>query len=243
VVLAPLGREERILRQHRSKDPSLPLCGLLLGVVRVGFYFFDLVGVAFGVGGGEEDKFIGIPFAAGRAVNRVIAQARCVFDEGFGFGAAFDEVVDRALRGAEAVVGFDFIRSLDFGFAGGNVFDDGCVDGNDVAIWGGGGQHYFFYDYAANVVFGSGNVFHAFSNGPTIRSGFEVPLRRREILGGLEDVFFGGFEVLDGFVSIGLGQLLSADSGTEETQSENEGDLTKRTLHGFFPFLPNSRNV
>jgi hypothetical protein len=95
----PLRQEERILRQHRSKDPPLPLCGLLLGVVEVGFYFFDLVGVALGVGGGEEDEFIGIPFAADRAVDRMIAQAGCVFDKGFGFGAAFDEVVDRALGG------------------------------------------------------------------------------------------------------------------------------------------------
>jgi hypothetical protein len=65
----------------------------------------------------------------------------------------------------------------------------------------------------------------------TVWSGFEVPLRRREIFSGVEDVFLGGLVVLDGFVSIGLGQLLSADSGTKETQSENEGDLTKRTLH------------
>ena len=91
------------------------------------------------------------------------------------------------------------------GFARGNVFDDGGVNGDDVAAGSGGGKHNCFDDDAADVVFGGGDVFHAFGDGPAIGSGLEIPLSGRKAGGGVEDIFFGGLEILDGFVFVGLG--------------------------------------
>jgi hypothetical protein len=50
----------------------------------VGFYF-------------EENEFVGVPLVAIGCVGSVIAKAGSVLDEGFRFGAAFDEVVDGTL--------------------------------------------------------------------------------------------------------------------------------------------------
>jgi hypothetical protein len=67
-------------------------------------------------------------------------------------------------------------------------------------------------------------VLHAFSNGPAIGSRFEVPLSWREILGGVEDHLFAGFEQLKGLFFVGLSEFLSADGGGEkQRQSASEG--------------------
>jgi hypothetical protein len=54
-------------------------------------------------------------------------------------------------------------------------------------------------------------MLHAFSNGPAIGSRFEVPVSWREILGGVEDHLFAGFEQLKGLFFVGLSEFLSAD--------------------------------
>jgi hypothetical protein len=191
-------------------------CVLGFGVVGVGFYFFDLVGVAFAVGGDQEDEFIGVPLLAGGAVCGVIAEAGCGLEEIFGGGAACDEVVDGGLRGAEAVGGLNGFGSLDFVFALGNVGDDAGVNGGDVATGDGGGFHDAGFDQATDVVFGGGDVLHAFGDGPTVGSGFEVPLCGREAPGGVEDVFLCGFEIGECFVLFGRCDFLSAHRAREE---------------------------
>ena len=70
---------------------------LVFGVVGVGFYFFDLVGVALGVCGDEKDKLVSAPLGADGAIGGLIAKTGRVFNEHFRFGAAFDEVVDGTL--------------------------------------------------------------------------------------------------------------------------------------------------
>ena len=89
-------------------------------------------------------------------------------------------------------------------FACGNVFDDGGVNGDDVAAGSGGSNHHFFNDDAADVVFGGGDVLHAFGDGPAVGCGLEIPLSGGKAGGGVEDIFLGGLEILDGFVFVGL---------------------------------------
>lgn len=180
------------------------------GVVGVGFHFFDLVGVAFAVGSDQENEFVGVPLLAVGAVGGVIAKAGSGLEETFGGGAAFDEVVDGALRRAEPVGWLDGFGSLDFIFAFGDVGDDASVDGGDVATGDGGGFHDAVFDGSANVVFCGGNVFHAFGDGPAVGSRFEVPLRGGKIFCGFENVFFRGFEIDEGFVFFGRRDFLSA---------------------------------
>ena len=124
----------------------------------------------------------------------MIAKAGGGLEEIFCGGAAFDEVVDGSLRGAEAVGGLDGFGGLEFDFALRDVGNDAGVDGGDVTAGNGWSFHYPGFDGAADVVFGGGDVFHALGDRPAIGSGFEVPLGGGEALGGVEDVFLGGFE-------------------------------------------------
>jgi len=150
----------------------------------------------------------------------VIAEASGGLEEIFGGGAAFDEVVDGGLRRAEAVGGLDGFGSLYFILAFGNVGDDAGVDGGDVAAGDSGGFHDTVFNGAADVVFGGGDVFHAFGDGPTVGSGFEVPLGGGKALGGVEDVLFGGFEIGEGFFFFGRGDFLSARDESEEKRTD-----------------------
>ena len=83
----------------KAGAPSSTIIGdqLLFGEVGVGFYFFNLVGMPFGVSGDEKYELIGVPFGAGRTIGSVIAKTRRVLHELFGFGAAFDEMIDGTL--------------------------------------------------------------------------------------------------------------------------------------------------
>lgn len=128
-------------------------------------------------------------------------------------GAAIDEVVDGALWRSEAVGGLERIRSLNLGGTVRDAGQNAGVDHSDVAAGSGGGDHHFFNDHATDKVFGGSDVLHALSNGPSIGSRFEVPLSWREILGGVEDHLFAGFEQLKGLFFVGLSEFLSADGG------------------------------
>jgi hypothetical protein len=193
---------------------------LRFGVRGVGFYFFDLVGVAFAVGGDQEEEFVGVPLLAVGAVGRVVTEAGRGLEESFGCGAAFDEVVDGGLRRAEAVGGLYRFGRLDFVLALGDVGDDPGVNCGDVAAWDGGSFHDTGFDQAADVVFGGGDVFHAFGDGPAIGSGFEVPLGGGEAPGSVEDVFFSGFEICESFVFFGWGNFLGAGGEREEERTD-----------------------
>ena len=100
------------------------------------------------------------------------------FTKVLGLGAAFDEVVDGALGRAETVGRLECVGRLDLRFARGNIFDDRGVDGDDIAAGRRWGFHHAIDDVAADEIFGGGDVLHAFSDGPAIRSGLEIPLRR-----------------------------------------------------------------
>jgi hypothetical protein len=206
------------------------------GVVGVGFDFEDLLNVAFGVGPDEQDEFVSVPLGAlaGGIIDSVIAETGCVPEEAFGFGAAFEEVIDRVLRRTEAVGGLDGFRGLNLVRAVFHIGDDGGIDFGGVAIGSGRGEHYFFSDHAADVVFGSGDVLHAFGDGPFFGGHFEIPLRGRKAFGGSEDIFLAGFEKVQGFAEIGLGELLSPGGhGTAESEEygESNGERSERTLH------------
>ena len=67
------------------------------GVIGVGFDFFDLFGVAFGVSPDKKDEFVGVPLGSVRsawAVNSVVTKARSRLKKLFGLGAAFNEVIN-----------------------------------------------------------------------------------------------------------------------------------------------------
>jgi len=208
---------------RRDRECAAPFRYQLgFGEVGVGFDFEDLLGVAFGVSADEENEFVGIPLGnvgAAGAVDGVIAEAGSGFEEVPGFGAALQEMIDGTLRGAEAVVGLDRLRSLDFVGAIFDTDDDGGVNPLNIAAWSGGSLHDVVGDIAANEVFGSGDVFHAFGDGPAVRSGFEVPLSVGEPLGGVENVFLGGLQEFESFCEISIGELLSP-GGHRTTQRE-----------------------
>src|ERR1051325_432895 len=68
--------------------------------------------------------------------------------------------------------------------------------------------HDFFRDISANKIFRSGNMFHHFGYGPTVWSGFEVPLRGGKSLGGVDHALLSALQVLHSlvFVCLGLGE-------------------------------------
>jgi hypothetical protein len=141
------------------------------------------------------------------------------------------------LRSAEAVGGLERFGSLEFGLALRDVGDNGGVDGGDVAPGCGRGFHYAGFDGAANEVFGGGDVFHAFGDGPAIGSGFEVPLGGGKIFGGIEDIFFGGFEIGESFVFLGRGEFLSARGEREGERADYRESDAAFSDHGEFPSL------
>ena len=79
----------------------------------ISLYVLDLIGVALAVRRNEQDEFIGVPLASSRTFDGMIAKARRGLEKIFGFGSALNEVVDRALRGAEPVGGLQRLGSLD----------------------------------------------------------------------------------------------------------------------------------
>jgi hypothetical protein len=139
-----------------------------------------------------------------RGIGGMIAKAGRVLDEVDRFCPAFHEMIHGALGRAKPVARFDLVRGLHFGFTRGNVFSDGRVNGFDLSAGGSGSKHHLFDDETANLVFRSGDMFHAFSGGPAIGNGLEIPLCGRESFRGPKNVFLGRFEILDGFVSICL---------------------------------------
>ena len=188
--------------------------------------------MAFAVGGDQEDEFVGVPLLAHGAVGGVVAETGRGLEEIFRCGAAFDEVVDSGLGRAEAVGGLDGFGSLDFGFALGDVGDDAGVNGSDVPPGCGRGFHYPGFDEAADEVFGGGDVFHALGDGPAIGGGFEVPLSGREVFGGVEDVFFAGFEIGESFVFLGRGEFLSARGEREGERADYRESDAAFSDHG-----------
>ena len=185
----------------REVFPSL----LVLRIVGVGFYFQDLLGVAFAVRGDQQDEFVAVQFCAHRAIDGVIAQTRRGLHEILGFGAAFDEVFQGTVGRAEAIRGNQRFRCLGFLRA---VWDHGhhaIVNFLCVAAGDSRGHHYFFRVHAANVVFGGGEVLNALRDGPTIWSGFEIPLRFRETFGGIQDALLRFLEILDRAILFRLG--------------------------------------
>src|SRR5208283_5266397 len=186
------------------------------------------------------DVFVGVPFSgAGRAVGSVIAQAGRGLQKFLGGGAAFHKMLDGGFGRAISIGGLDRFGSLDFGFARGNVFDDGGVDGNDVTTGDGRGFHYAVGDVLADEIFGGSDVLHTFGDGPAIGTGLEIPLGGGEALGGVEDVLFGGFEVFEGFVFFGLGEFLGADGECGQECDGQDEDDGARFAHGggSLPFL------
>jgi len=167
----------------------------------------------------------------------MIAEAGGGFEERFGCGAAFDEVIDGGLRGTEAIGGLDGFGGLDFVFALGNVRDDACVNGGDIAAGNGRGFHDAGFDQATDVVFGGGDVFHTFGNGPAVGSGFEVPLRGRETPGSVEDVFLGGLEIGEGLIFLGWGDILGP-RGVREEERTNERESDTGFSEHFESSLP-----
>lgn len=149
----------------------------------------------------------------------MIAEASCGLGKSLGGDAAFDEIVDGSLGRAKAVGGLDGFRGLEFMAAIGNARDDAGVDGGDVATGNGGCFHYARFNRATDVVFRGGDVLHAYGDGPAVGGRFEVPLGGGEAFGGVEDVFFCGFEIGEGFSFFILGDFLSASG-------EREGERT-----------------
>src|SRR5208337_4780113 len=98
----------------------------------------------------------------------------------------------------------------DLGLARGNVFEDASINGGYIATGSRRGFHDAVDNVIADEVFGGGDVLHAFGDGPAIGGRLEIPLGGREARGGVEDIFFGGFEILEGFVFFGLGEFLGA---------------------------------
>src|SRR5208282_2378455 len=105
-------------------------------------------------------------------------------------------MLDGAFGRAITIGGLDRVGGLDFSLARGNVFEDGGVDGGDVTTGSRRGFHDAVDDVIADEVFGGSDVLHAFGDGPAIGCGLEIPLGGREAFGGVEDIFFGGFEIL-----------------------------------------------
>jgi hypothetical protein len=101
------------------------------------------------------------------------------------------------------------------------------------AAGSGGGDHHFFNDHATDEIFGGSNVLHAFSNGPAIGSRFQVPLSWREIVAGVEDHLFAGFEQLKGLFFVGLSEFLERGRrpGTAEKQQERGAPICERRSH------------
>jgi len=116
----------------------------------------------------------------------MVAESRSVLEKFLGLGAALDEVVDGTLWRREAVGGLERIKSPNLGGAVRDTGQNAGVDHSDIAVGNSGGDHHLLNNHATDKILGSSDVLYAFSNGPAIRSRFEVPLSWREILGGVE---------------------------------------------------------
>jgi hypothetical protein len=154
-----------------------------------------------------------------------------------GFGTGLDEVVDGALRRPKAIGGLERFGRLDLVGAVRNIGNDAGINLGNVAIRAsrrGRRYHNFFDDQAAERVLGSGDMLHAFRDGPAIRSGLEVPLGLGKAPGGVKDIFLGGFEELQGLVLVARRELLGlgiACEGKSEHSANDDSQRSESTPH------------
>src|SRR6516165_9693728 len=165
-------------------------------------------------------------------------KARRGLEKILGFGSALNEVVDRALRGAEPVGGLQCFGSLDLVATVWNVGDDASLDLSDIAVGGGRSGHHFLDDHPPDVVLSRSDVLHTLRNRPAIRSDLEIPLRIGKTLGRIEDIFSCGFEELQGLVLVCLRELLRPGrpaTGHYKSATNNESQRSRNALHNL-PF-------
>ena len=209
-----------------------------LWIVRVGFYFQDLLGVAFAVRGNEQDELIAVELHVHGAVYGVVTQSGGGSEELLGGRATFEEMFKGTVGRAEAISRDKRLRSLGFLRAVRNHSQYRVVGLLEIATGDSRRSHYFFRDHSANVIFGGGDVLHYLRDGPAIRSRLEIPLGLREALGGLEDTLPGLLQVLNGALLFCWSDFLRSGRGLARAREYGDSRCCPQLLNHAFARFP-----